>query len=175
MNKITNNAMKVAYLVKKYPEHSVAQIIELLAMPAIEINTAMWEATDQDWINDPDLAKVDGPLGPKTPPEHWDFGTELNELMDMILYSFRRLARKEHDLEENYLSNWTMGYKAMDVMIAMSVLLERGHLGTYQLTDPKDKESVYTFYTLAGNVDKQWGRANFKVQPKKTEVAKTEE
>lgn len=34
-------------------------------------------------------------------------------------------------------------------------------LATYELSDPKDKESVYTFLTLAENLDKKWGTKQF--------------
>lgn len=34
-------------------------------------------------------------------------------------------------------------------------------LTTYELSDPKDKESVYEFVTLKENADKQWGTKQF--------------
>lgn len=34
-------------------------------------------------------------------------------------------------------------------------------LAHYEIADPKDKESVYTFYTLKENADKYWGQKQF--------------
>lgn len=34
-------------------------------------------------------------------------------------------------------------------------------LGSYEVAEPKDKKSVYTFYSLKENVDKRWGEKQF--------------
>lgn len=46
-------------------------------------------------------------------------------------------------------------------------------LASYQITDPKDKDSVYTFYTLKENEGKRWGEKQFDVKKSKvTKLAK---
>lgn len=46
-------------------------------------------------------------------------------------------------------------------------------LATYEYADPKDKESVYTFVTLAENLDKRWGTKQFdQAESKATKHAK---
>jgi len=38
------------------------------------------------------------------------------------------------------------------------------NLASYELADPVDKDSVYTFYTLKENLDKKWGTKAFDVK-----------
>lgn len=162
------NAHKVTYIVQQYPQHTVPQIIQLLAMPAIEINTAFWYATNAGWLSEPD---------PETQrftflkaPEKWAFGEAVDTLRDHLLYAFTELAKKENDLDENTLSGWCMGYPSHDQLIALSLMLNDKVLATYDLTDPKDLKSTYTFYTLYENGEQMWGRKNFKEQPTGEEV-----
>ncbi|MGI9028168.1 MAG: hypothetical protein ACR2FM_05020 [Candidatus Saccharimonadales bacterium] len=168
-DKILNNANKVAFLVNQYPEHTLTQIIGLLTMPSVEINTAIWAATELDFITevDPKTQKVQ--LGSKA-PKTWQFGEDIDDLMAMIHYAFIQLAKKEQDLEENYVSNWTLGYPAQDVMIALNQLVNSKMLATYKLTDPKDTKSTYTFYSLYEFGEQMWGSKQFKEEPTGEEV-----
>lgn len=154
------NANKIAYLVQQYPEHKLTEIIGLLQMPAIEINTAIWRATEEGFISEPD--KDNGTIELLKAPETWDFGTTVNDIKDMLLYSFAELSKKETDLEENYLSQWTAGYPTHDILIATRHLLETKELAQYMI---EDKDSTYTFFTLYENRDKLWGRQQFKIDP----------
>lgn len=43
-------------------------------------------------------------------------------------------------------------------------------LSTYQLADPKDPESVYTFVTLKENAEKQWGAKQFDAKKAKKRI-----
>lgn len=177
--KIFENANKVAFLIQQYPDQKLTEIISLLAgpgvdmpMPAIEINTALWAATQVGWVTEPDpetnivtCIKTD---------EDWTFGETLDTLQDMLLYAFKCLALKQNDLEENYLSEWTRGYSGYDVIIAMKRLLNSGELFEYTLKavdfigeGKKNSSSIYTFYTLFENQNEQWGSKQFKKPPTK--------
>lgn len=162
--KVLNNANKVAFLVKQYPEHTLTQIIGLLTMPSVEINTSIWAATELGFITEVDPETKMVKLGP-VPPETWQFGHEVDDLMAMIEYAFVQLAKKEQDLEEVYVSNWTHGYDSHDVMIALAHMVNTKVLATYSLTDPKDTKSTYTFYSLYEFGEQMWGSKQFKEEP----------
>jgi hypothetical protein len=176
-NTMLENANKVAYLIQEYPERSLPEIINLLELPGVEINTAIWLATELGWISEPD--KDEGAVRfLAAPKDGWQFGDRIETLRDMLVYSFEKLAKKEQDLEENYLSNWTAGYAAQDHMIAMRSLIKENVLATYVVEDGEKGENKYTFYTLAKNADQEWGRKQFKKTPEKAEPTndeKTEE
>lgn len=156
------NANKVAYLIQQYPDRSLPEIIGVMQLPGVEINTAIWLATELGWISEPD--KDEGAVRfLSEPKDGFQFGDRLEQLKEMLVYSFEKLAKKEQDLEENYLSNWTAGYPGHDVMIAMRQLLNDKDLAEYVVEDGENK---YTFYTLAKNREQEWGRKQFKKRPK---------
>lgn len=175
--KMKENAHKVTYLVKCYPKHTADKIIGLLQMPAININTALWSAQDLGLLAKPD--DETGMIELLKEPEHWEFGEFERELEYMMMLAFKHMAENEIDLEENQVDEWTYGYPAHDVMIAMKRLIEREKLATYDIDDPQlDKKgrqvkddkgepviNVYTFYTLKENLGKEWGRKAFKKDP----------
>jgi len=157
---VVDNAAKVTFLVREYPDHTLAQIIEMLSMPAININTAIWHAQELGYISEPD--EETGKVVPLTTPATWEFGEAIKNLEAMLIYSFRQLAKKETDLEEQYLSNWTAGYPPHDVLIALKDLENQGILVQYQIEDGENK---YVFFTLAENRGKLWGQKQFKKNP----------
>lgn len=155
-----HNANKVGYLVKQYPEHDMNQIIGLFVLPPIDINAAVWAAIELGFISEPDPDEHAVRLLKE--PESWDFGQDVNDLIDTIYYCMEKLNSKENDMEDNYLSNWTMGYQAHDILVAMKRLLENKQLATYEL---EDGENAYDFYTLYDNREQLWGRKQFKKDP----------
>lgn len=173
--KILENAHKVTYLVKTYPKKTFKDVLDekgqvidngivsLLAMPAIDINSAIWCAQGYGWLGEPDPETDIMPLLGE--PSEWKFGDSLDRLKETILYAFSELAKKETDLEEFHITQWLAGYPTQDMLIAMKHLLETKHLAEYELTDPKDKKSTYKFYSLFENGEQMWGRKSFKVQP----------
>jgi hypothetical protein len=154
------NAHKITFLVESYPNHTLAKIIELLQMPAIDINAATWYAQEEGWITQVD--EETGMVALAFDEHVYHFGKSVTNLEEKLLYCFEKLASKETDLEENYLSNWTLGYPAHDVMIALRDLEEDGLLAQYQIEDGENK---YIFFTLAENKDKVWGQKQFKANP----------
>lgn len=157
---MTENANKIAFLVESYPKHTMSQIIALVQLPAIDINAAIWYATELGFIGEPDEKTGVPPLLNR--PMVWNFGEAEGDLEDELVYCFKQLAKKETDLEENYLSNWTAGYSNHDTLIAVKSLEQEGVLAQYQI---EDKENKYIFFTLAENKDKLWGQHQFKENP----------
>ena len=158
--KMLINANKFAYLIKVYPEKTVPEIIGLFALPPVDINCAVWAALDLKFVRE---------MGPETnfseiikPPKEWDFGQEVDDLEDELIYAFKKLNADEKDMEENYLANWTSGYHPHDALIAIKHLLEDDVLHEYEI---EDGESKYIFYTLKKNAGKNWGAKQFKENP----------
>ena len=162
--KIAENANKIAFLVGQYPEKTMPEIINLFQLPAIDTNTAIWYAVEKRFITDMDPNTKFCKLLER--PEKWEFGQNVEDLEAALLYSFQKLGREEKDLEENYMGNWTMGYIAHDVLVAMKDLLERKVLHEYEI---EDGENAYIFYTLYENRDKVWGQKQFKDNPLNSE------
>jgi len=91
-----------------------------------------------------------------------------------MVYTAQKFAIEEMDIEEEILSQFTMGHEPQDVEIAMKLLLQEEKLKTYRIIDSvvvkkatkkraaEVAESAYTFYTLPENYEKEWGRQNFK-------------
>lgn len=165
---IVDDAQKFTFLVREYPKKPLIELTNLMAMPGIDVNLAIWHAVDQGWIADP--SKNDDPkdqfvhLGEMTPAE-WEFGPTIVDLEAKLLLSFDTLSGKETDLQWEFLSEWLVGYPARDVMIVLKKMLADGTLEHYFVADPEDPESVYEFYTLPENRKYLWGGKSFKVQP----------
>lgn len=163
------NAHKAAYLIKSYPEKTLAEIMELMApMTAIELNTALWWATEAGLVTEPDKLTQIVTLAKE--PDKWFFGEAIENIEDQLVYAFGQLGKKEADLDETEITNWLAGYIARDQLIAVKHAIETKKLATYELTDPKDLKSTYTFYTLYENGEQQWGKNRFKVKPTGDEV-----
>lgn len=191
---ILNNAHKITYMVQEYPDKTQTQIIELFQMSPIDINTAIWYAIDCGFLSKPEnylnengeQVYETGPQGKKSTvpakkltllatPDEWQFGKVVDDFKAAIVYAFNKLAETESDLEEQYLGHWTMGYSTHDYLVTIKQLLSDHVLGTYELTDPEDLKSTYTYYSLFENVEQMWGKKNFKVQPTGEEKPDTSE
>lgn len=161
-----HNANKISYLFQQFPKHTPTEILALLQMPPVDANAAMWYAQELGWISD--LDKKKDKIKVLSAPESWDFGPLEDTLEDTLVYCFKQIAKNETDLDEKFLSDWTAGYPAHDVIIAMKRLLNDKVLFEYLLFDiDKDgTENQYKFFTLYENKDKQWGKKNFDKAPK---------
>lgn len=158
--KIAENAHKVVYIIQQFPQHTMKQVIDLLQMPALDINTAIWAAVQEGYISEPHPHT--GMVKLLKTPKTYEFGEQVDDLKKAIAFSFQHLSAKKIDLEENYLAQWTQGYAPQDILVAMRQLLSEKLLAEYAI---EDSDSTYIFYTLYPNRKKQWGRAQFKVDP----------
>lgn len=175
--KMQNMANKIAFVIQQYPDHKMTDVLKLMEVPAIDINTGFWVAEDLGWIETPD--KKTGVLTLKSPPlvGNWEFGPEVDELKESLTYAIGVLNKRESDLEEFFLSQWTNGKPGLDVLVAVKSLLVEGSWVEYEVKDQQIDEKgnkvfkedevtpimdTYIFYTLYENRDKQWGRKDFK-------------
>lgn len=157
---IMQNVHKIVYLINEYPKKNIKDIASLFNISPLDLNAAIWLARDLGYIipNGSDKSFIVDTVPPK-----WEFGNEVKDLVDTLVYTFEHLAKDEEDIEDTILGNLTQGYAAQDVMIAVKFLINRKVLSEYIIKDGKEE---YTFYTLIGNIDKQWGRKQFKKPPK---------
>ena len=157
--KTVQNVHKLVYLAREYPKKKITEIAGMMQIPVLEGKAAIWMAQDIGYIT------VDGKTEKfkiVAAPEEWDFGSTIGDIAGTVTYVMSKLAEEEADIEEGRLTTWMAAYRNEDTIIAIKRLLEWNILSTYKITDPKDKKSIYTFYTLAANKDKQWGKKQFK-------------
>lgn len=176
LTKVLNNAHKITFIMQQYPEKKLPDLLTLLAMPAIDINSGLWAAEDLGYITQVD--KDTGVLAFASEPENgWDFGQSVVDLKGELLYCMGVLARRQADLEEFFISKWTQGYPVADVLVAVKSLLVNNQLVEYELQDHRIDEKghkmfeedentpimdTYIFYTLPENAAHQWGKLSFK-------------
>lgn len=174
--KVLNNAHKITFVMKHYPDKKLPDLLTLMAMPAVDINSALWAAEDLGYITQPN--KKTGELAFKAEPKDgWDFGQSVKDLQGSLLYCMSVLARTQSDLEEFFISKWTAGYPVIDVLVAMKSLLVTNRVTEYELQDQRRDEKghlmfeedentplmdTYIFYTLPENAAHQWGKLSFK-------------
>jgi len=173
--KAEENALKLAYFIKAYPHIKGIEEIRkhFQGWPLLDFNCAAWLAEDKGWIKVNQVQKeieVD-----ETPsPYAVDFGENVRHLKDLMVYTAQKFAIEEMDIEEEILSQFTMGHEPQDVEIAMKLLLQEEKLKTYRIIDSvvvkkatkkrgaEVAESEYVYYTLPENYEKEWGRQNHK-------------
>ena len=73
-------------------------------------------------------------------------------------------AKKIMDIVSGTLQAWCRGLKSSEIEMAINFLVKQNIIASYDLPDPKDKKSKYTFYTLAINKDSLWGTKQFKTK-----------
>ena len=173
------NVHKLVYLANEYQKENIRELGEMFSMTMLDINATIWRARDLGYMIIDDstgVYKVD------TEPEKWQFGAEVEELCDTLLYVFAKLAERETDLEDQEFGQWCAGHLTHDVAVATKKLLNNRQLASYELTTlneqpvskkaagrgkkPKTLESTYTFYTLWENMEQRWGSKRFKDQSK---------
>lgn len=89
----------------------------------------------------------------------------MRELIDMIeQFIYFQNTKEETDMTTDELMMLIGGVP--DLHLKMAVHLSK-KLSTYEIADPKDKKSVYTFITLTENVDKKWGTKQFNAKKAK--------
>lgn len=174
--KVVQNAHKITFIMQQYPDKKLPDLLTLLAMPAVDINSGLWAAEDLGYITQPN--KETGELAfKKAPVDGWDFGQSVKDLQGELLYCMAVLARRQADLEEFFISKWTAGYPVVDVLVAMKSLLVTNRVTEYELQDQRVDEKghkmfeedentplmdTYIFYTLPENAAHQWGKLSFK-------------
>lgn len=174
------NVCKLMYLASEYPEHNIVELSRLFQTSPIDFNVTAWAAQDLGYL---EVDKLNAVKILKFPKEE-EFGELIEHLLEVIPYSLQKINQEEADVEDNYFGNWTAGYPAHDVMIAVRKLIKDKKIASYTVTNktemplskkqkgkgvkPEIVEDVYTFYTLPENLEKRWGEKQFE-DPEKLE------
>lgn len=102
-------------------------------------------------------------------PTDWDkaytdeeFGPDHQRVRNEIIIAVTNANMDEQDLELGTIMAWCRGVNPSAVETMLALLTNTGLLRSYELADPGDKKSKYTFYTLGANVNNEWGRKQFK-------------
>lgn len=164
-------ALQIAVLAKIHPKFTVSELAAALGWAPLFIVNALEEGRAMELFEvnrEKDTLTVipSHPLnGEQTLSP---MGVELARLTDEILYKVASANKEEQDVSLEQLQwSWLKGLPLAHVELAIEVLVHNKLVEGYQLSDPYDKESVYTFYTLAGgNKDNQWGSKQFKPRSK---------
>ena len=97
-----------------------------------------------------------------------NFGEGVENVVEHIIEFIANRNGVERDVEESTVMFLARVPDAM-ITVALEVVKNSDRVYTYQYTDPLDKDSTYTYFTLPENKDKKWYRADFKrVTNKKT-------
>ena len=94
--------------------------------------------------------------------EKSNMGKEIGNLIDAIEEKLAHENEKKQDLSLGLIQQWCMGVRPSACELALYQLVANGTFHKYDMTDTKDKKSVYTFYTLSDNKGKKWGKKQFK-------------
>lgn len=97
-------------------------------------------------------------------------GAEVQNLMNAIEDKVRFENGRENDLSLGLIQQWCTGVRPSAAELALRRLVLDGVLAEYDYADPKDKASVYTFYTLPENKVHEWHLKQFKSEKKKKDV-----
>lgn len=178
-DKMLHNAHKIAFLMQQYPEKLLPEVTTLMAMPAIDINSAIWTAEEFGLIATPNKETHELKFLAE-PKDGWVFGNEVDDLEDATLFCLTMLARQEMDLEEFFITTWIKGYPTFDTLVAVKHLLTTNRLVEYVLQDQRRDEKGnpmfdedentplmddYIFYSLPEHAANEWGRKQFKNDP----------
>lgn len=167
---ITENAAKFTRLAQIYPDHKLPELLPLMEISPVDINTAIWRAREAGWVTINDKTgevTVLEEFSESYPKGGYPWGEDIEKTKDRVIYAIRKLNELETDMEEFILSQWFKGYGAHDLIIVLQNLIEEKRLASYSIDDGKGKgKSRYVFYTLYENKDKLWGKSAFKDQGK---------
>src|SRR5688572_15604916 len=103
LDRSIHNAHKVAYIVKSYPDKNIKEIGEMFEMSVIEFNAAVWRAEEFGLIEM--AATKTGEVRFAKEPDIWEFGPDVEVLIQDIPYILKKFAESESDLESNYFGN----------------------------------------------------------------------
>lgn len=157
-------------LAELHPKDTISELASKLALSPIFIINALDEGEKMEWLQRKRDKK--GKLTEALDillPTQWvvayrdsEFGPDYKRVADEIDRAIVDANADEQDLEFGTIMAWCRGINPSAVEIALEMFTQLGRLRTYELADPKDKKSIYKFYSLNANADNQWGKKQFK-------------
>jgi hypothetical protein len=164
---------QIAILHELHPKETVSEIAGRLMLSPLYVINALDEGESMELFQrQRDKKGVVTEVLETVSPIDWKnlgsdvAGTDIQRLQGEILRAINTANADENDVEDGMLQMWCRGIKPSAVEMALRFLYQGGIIDHYELADPGDKKSVYTFHTLRPNNDKQWGSKQFK-KPKK--------
>lgn len=177
--KVMQDVHKITYLAQEYPDKKLTDLAAMFEIAPLDFNAAMWIAQDLGYIHFYKKSK-NGKLKVKEAPEKWVFGENVERLKAAIPFVLGKIAEDESDMESEVFNAWCQSYFTQDRFIAMKQLMNEGVISEYTVEDidhdedGKEYKNEYVFYTLTENLDKQWGKKQFK-DAKKLQIKNSKE
>lgn len=133
--------------------NKISTIAEKIGYKPMLITSALYRGEETGkfvWDRKHDIIKI----SPDVAIEALGVTEAIDELTEQIEIFMGYLNAIEKDQSVEELQIWLAGMPELQIKLAVFASKK---LTTYELADPKDKLSVYTFITMKENIDKRWG------------------
>lgn len=169
-------ALQLAVLAKLHPEFTISELAAALGWAPLFIINALEEGIAMGmFTTDPEKDTL-SLSGDPVLRSMQDLGKEIERLADEILYKVASANKAKQDVSHEQLQwSWLKGVPLAHLELAVELLTYPGILESYKMSDPYDEESVYTFYSLKGNVANKWGSKQFKPRSKASKKRQAKE
>ena len=150
-----------------HPKETVDEIALDFKLPAALIVNGLYYGERKGLY----VAKKKGPQFKEitvtaVPDNNSNFGADLERVKSNIFETITNLNSDAEDITDDNLFIW-LGVPFIVAKSALQLLVNEKKLVKYRIIDPKDKKSIYHFYTLVENKDKFYGKKQFKRVSKK--------
>lgn len=167
---------QIAILHEMYPKETVSELAGRLMLSPLYVINALDEGEKMELFQrQRDEKGVVTEVLDTIAPIDWKTldgavaGTDIQRLQAEVLRAISSANADENDVEDGMLQAWCRGIKPSALEMALRFLYKSGIIDHYDLADPGDKKSIYTFHTLRPNVENQWGIKQFKAKKAKKE------
>ena len=157
-------AMQIAVFHELYPKETISELAARMMYSPVFIINALDEGEKMELFS---RVKDKDKLIATTPVDYatmmgLEFGQEQTRIQNEILRAVASANADQNDVEEGTLQLWLRGIRPGDVELALHVLQKIDFIAKYEIANPKELKSKYTFYTLRINEGKNWGLKQFK-------------
>lgn len=161
-------ALQIAIMHELHPKETISELAARLMYSPIFVINALDEGEKMELFG---RVKGKDTLVSTCPVDYTttlgtEFGTEQTRVQNEILRTIASANKDHDDVEDGTLNLWLRGVAPSQVEMAIHILKQLGFISSYELVDPKDVKSKYTFYTLRINEGKDWGKKQFKTGKK---------
>jgi hypothetical protein len=158
--KIHEVAAELAQLHAVYPKASVSTLASNLGYQPLLIMNGLAYGNEIGLFHY--KQKKDKIIKGKNP---WQY--EVSSYIRQLAYNVRVVVVRENNREMDVSldmleQSWLTTTLPAHLKLAIRILEYSGEFITYELSDPDDLASLYTFITLKQNIDRNWGLKQFK-------------
>lgn len=157
-------AMQIAVMHELHPKETISELADRLMYSPIFIINALDEGDKMELftrVKNTDTLVATSPIDYST-VMGMEFGTENVRIQNEILRVIGSANNDKMDVEDGTLHLWLRGIRPSEVEIALHILQKMDFVTKYELSNPADKKTKYSFYTLRINEGKKWGAKQFK-------------